>query len=746
MIRIILKRSRAKVAKKIERFRCTLPGNRNQIRMAASSVKRDPPKSSVIARVLGALAGYTPRIRRVHRTMPPEIKLEAVLAAMTDAVVITDKNGNFIDFNETFAHLNRFKTRRECALALAEYPPTFKAYSKDGSLVPPDQWPIPRALRGESGVNVELNVTRTDIGEHWVALYNYAPIRMEDGSIVGAVLTGRDITDQRKTEEHLRNLSSRLNLALTSAHLGVWEWDVAHNKLSWDDRMFELYGLERQYFTPAVNTWETSIHPEDKKAAVDLLHAALRGEKEFDTEFRVVHKNGSILHLKANGLVLRGPDGNPERMLGVNSDITEEMIAKDNLQKSYAEIEARVVERTAQLEAAKNAAETANQAKDLFLATLSHELRSPLSAILSWTQLMERAVLSPEKMQIGIRTIKESVWAQNQIIGDLLDLSRISTGKLHIDRQPTDMRDVLRTAVDLIRPNAEQRGLRIEEHFEQEEIYISADPARLKQSFSNILTNAIKFTPSGGTITISLTCSEEADGHKVKVAFKDTGKGIKGDFLPHLFERFSQADASSVRIHGGMGLGLSLVKSLVELQDGTITAESAGEGLGATFTLFFPLIAQSPRVSAEEMSNSAAISAANGHILRDLKILLVEDGDKARVALSQLLTIQGANVQAEASAKEALEAFSRFRPDVIVSDIAMPQEDGHSLIRKIRALGPDKGGDTPAVALTAYAEPRDREEAFASGFQEYLNKPVDAGMLSTTILKLAEIRKPSTAT
>jgi PAS domain S-box-containing protein len=678
--------------------------------------------------------------------MPPEIKLEAVLAAMTDAVVISDKNGILIDFNEPFAHLNRFKTRSECALALAEYPPTFKAYSKDGSLVPPDQWPIPRALRGESGVNVELNVTRTDIGEHWVALYNYAPIGMEDGSIVGAVLTGRDITDQRKTEEHLRNLSSRLHLALTSAHLGVWEWDVAHNKLSWDDRMFELYGLEQQHFTPGVNTWETSIHPEDKKAAVDLLHAALRGEKEFDTQFRVIHQNGKILHLKANGLVLRGPDGTPERMLGVNSDITEEMIAKDNLQKSYAEIEARVVERTAQLEAAKNAAETANQAKDLFLATLSHELRSPLSAILSWTQLMERAVLSPEKMQIGIRTIKESVWAQNQIIGDLLDLSRISTGKLHIDRQPTDMRDVLRTAVDLIRPNAEQRGLRIEEHFEQEEIYISADPARLKQSFANILTNAIKFTPSGGTITISLTCSEGADGHKVKVAFKDTGKGITGDFLPHLFERFSQADASSVRIHGGMGLGLSLVKSLVELQDGTITAESAGEGLGATFTLSFPLIAQSPRVSAEEMINPAAIGAANGHNLRDLKILLVEDGEKARVALSQLLTIQGANVQAEASAKEALEAFSRFIPDVIVSDIAMPQEDGHSLIRKIRALGHDKGGDTPAVALTAYAEPRDREEAFASGFQEYLNKPVDAGMLSSTILKLAEIRKPSTAT
>jgi signal transduction histidine kinase/ActR/RegA family two-component response regulator len=431
-------------------------------------------------------------------------------------------------------------------------------------------------------------------------------------------------------------------------------------------------------------------------------------------------------------------------MLGVNADITEEKLAKDARQRAYAEIEAKVVERTAQLEAAKVAAENANRAKDLFLATLSHELRSPLSAILSWTQLMERGVLSAEKMHVGIRTIKESVWAQNQLIGDLLDLSRIATGKLHIDRQPVDVAEVLRAAIEVIRPNAEQRGLQIVETFEPEGTFISADPARLKQSFWNILTNAVKFTPSGGTISICLVCSEEPDGHKVKVEFKDTGRGIKPEFLPHLFERFSQADPSSVRVHGGMGLGLSLVKSLVELQDGTITAESPGEGLGATFTLTFPLITQTVQPSADDQTHSEAISGPHRLNLEHLKVLLVEDGEKTRLALAQLLAAQGATVQAEASAKDALEAFTQFRPDVVVSDIAMPQEDGHSLIRKIRKLGHDQGGDTPAVALTAYAEPRDRDEAFASGFQEYLNKPVDAAALATTILKLTERDSPST--
>lgn len=691
---------------------------------------------SLFPRISSLVRSLLPRRRSKRRHMPPDIKLEAVLAAMTDAVVISDKTGRFIDLNEAFAHLNRFKTIHECALAIADYQTNFEVTAADGTPVHPDDWPIQQALRGQSGVNVELKVQRRDIKEEWSGLYNFAPIRVSDGSIVGAVLTARDITEFRKKERDLRNLSSRLYIALTSAHLGVWEWDVGSNKLTWDDRMFELYGVDPEHFPLNVDGWKSCLHPDDRDATIDLLYGAIRGEKEYDTHFRVVHPNGEIKYLKANGIVLRGSDGSPQVMLGVNGDITEEKLAKERLQAAYAEVEAKVVERTAQLESAKTAAESANKAKDLFLATLSHELRSPLSAILSWTQLMERGVLSPEKVQVGIRTIKESVWAQNQLIGDLLDLSRISTGKLSIDKQPTEVVEVLKVAIESIRPNAEQRGLVIEEHFEAHEVYILADPARLKQSFWNILSNAVKFTPPGGKIVVTARCSEVGEEHTVAISIADSGKGIKPEFLPHLFERFSQADPSSVRVHGGMGLGLSLVKSLVELQDGKVRADSPGENLGATFTLTFPLIATSQEESVRSSGVVAQGGVQSGDGLRNVKVLLVEDAEKTRIALAQLLSAHGANVRAAGSAEEGLATFRKFRPDVLVSDIAMPQEDGHSLMRKIRALARDEGGDVPSIALTAYAEPRDREAAFASGFQEYLNKPVDAGVLASTILKL----------
>jgi CheY-like chemotaxis protein len=339
-------------------------------------------------------------------------------------------------------------------------------------------------------------------------------------------------------------------------------------------------------------------------------------------------------------------------------------------------------------------------------------------------------------MTIGIRTIKDSVWAQNQLIGDLLDLSRISTGKLSIDRQPTEVIEVLKAAVESIRPSAEQRGLVIEELFKGHDIYISADPARLKQCFWNLLSNAVKFTLSGGKIIVMVRCIQTAGENKVQIAIQDTGKGIKPEFIPQLFERFSQADPSSVRVYSGMGLGLALVKSLTELQDGNVNAESAGAELGATFTLTFPVLRGFYHHPDEGLANIASSSLVYRGHLQDVKVLLVEDAEKTRLALAQLLSSQGATVRSEASAREAINAFKKFRPDVVVSDIAMPEEDGHSLMRKIRRLDAKDGANTPAVALTAYAEPRDREAAFESGFQEYLNKPVDIGTLTDAIVKL----------
>jgi PAS domain S-box-containing protein len=704
---------------------------------------RKPPittgfKMSMLGRARAFLVHFFGSQSPSVRDVTSEMKFEASLAAMSDAVFIADRKGILTNINDAFVSFHRFKSRSECRETVAEYPDIIDVCTLNGTVLPVSDWPVPRALRGESATGVEHLLRRRDLNDSWIGSYSFAPIRSGEGSIIGAVVTARDITHQKQVEEELRNVSSRLHLALSSAHLGVWDWDIKKQRLLWDERMFELYGTPREEFSEKVEDWQKPLHPDDQGRAMEEIQMALRGEREFDTEFRIVRPDGVIVNIKANGIVLRADDGSPERILGVNADITARKTAEGELKKAYAEVEAKVVQRTAALESAKIAAENANRAKDLFLATLSHELRSPLAAILSWSQLMERGGLSPEKMQLGIRTIKENVWSQNQLISDLLDISRITTGKLSLDKQTINVHEVVVAAIDTIRLMAEQRRVSIVEDLDGTALYISADPARLKQVLWNILSNAIKFTPAGGRIFITVTSRGEDAHRELVIEVRDTGRGIRPEFLPHIFDTFSQADASSIRIHGGMGLGLSLVKSLVELQGGTVSGDSAGEGQGATFTLVFPLLASSDRFSAISYPLISDNLATRANDLQGTKILLVEDGEKTRIALHHLLESHGALVESTASAQEAMRALEHTRPDIIVSDIAMPQEDGHSLIRKIRATTGAWGAKVPAIALTAFAEPKDRAEALASGFQEYLTKPVDESALTSTVARLVE--------
>ena len=665
-----------------------------------------------------------------------DVRFEASLAAISEAVLVVDRTGAMTNFNDAFLRFHRFQSREECKQRWQDFSDLFEVCSVVGQALPLEAWPIPRALRGETATNIEHLLRRKDTRQEWYGSYNFAPIRLSDGVIIGAIATARDITHSKRGEEELRSVSSRLHLALTSAHLGVWDWDIRSGKLHWDDRMFELYGTPREGFAEQVEDWENPLHPDDRERARREIEAALSGEREFDTEFRVVHPDGSIWHLKANGIVLRSADGEPERMLGVNADITARKNAEADLKKAYSEVEAKVIERTAALEAAKVAAEDANRAKDLFLATLSHELRSPLAAILSWSQLMERGGLSPEKMQLGIRTIKENVWSQNQLISDLLDISRITTGKLLLDKQTINTHEVIMAAIDTIRLTAEQRGVSIIDDLDGTDLYINADPTRLKQVLWNLLSNAVKFTPTGGRVFVTVWCEGEYSDRKIVIQVRDTGRGIKPEFLPRLFDTFSQADSSSIRIHGGMGLGLSLVKNLVELQGGTVTGVSPGEGMGATFTIVFPLLEGHDRLSPITYTGTSSNVSGPTENLHGTNVLLVEDGEKTRVALHHLLENHGAVVESAASAQEAMTILDRTQPDVVISDIAMPQEDGHSLLRRIRATKGDWGAAVPAIALTAFAEPKDRNEAFASGFQEYLTKPVDEVVLTSTVARL----------
>ncbi len=385
---------------------------------------------------------------------------------------------------------------------------------------------------------------------------------------------------------------------------------------------------------------------------------------------------------------------------------------------------------------ARKQAEAANRAKDLFLATLSHELRTPLTAVLGWARMLRNIKMDDKTAHHGLEVIERNAEAQHQLIQDLLDVSRIITGKLRLDTRPVELRPVIEAAVDSVRQAAAARALELDVEFEPGADLVRGDPDRLQQVVWNLLSNAIKFTPKGGSIHVGL----ERQGSDVQIKVSDTGQGITPEFLPHVFERFRQEDGSTTRTHGGLGLGLAVVRHLVEQHGGTVAAESRGERQGATFTVSLPVMAvsEAARPPAGEAGGAAVQPPPEGErLLGGVRVLVVDDHPDARELLSLVLAQAGAEVLTAGSAGEALEAFARARPDVLLSDIGMPEEDGLTLLARVRLLTKAEGGATPAVALTAYATEEDRRRALDAGFAEHLPKPVEPAELVAVIAGLA---------
>ncbi len=385
--------------------------------------------------------------------------------------------------------------------------------------------------------------------------------------------------------------------------------------------------------------------------------------------------------------------------------------------------------------AARNAAEKANQSKDEFLATLSHELRTPLTTILTWAQLLRMGKLDADKAKHAIDVLERSAVAQGQLIDDLLDISRIQAGKLKLSIQKTDPAKIILSAIESIRGPVTQKAIQIETDIDPTIESIYADPMRIQQVLWNLLTNAIKFTPHYGKIWLSL---KRRHTHSDEYCFqvRDNGKGIKPEFMPIIFERFTQVDSSTTREYGGLGLGLAIVKRLVEMHEGTIAVESAGENQGSTFTFCIPAVMKiglSDPVPIDSFSPSSIIEIE----LKGLNVLLVDDESDAREALVAVLRSFGAKVTAASSAAEAIIAFNEVCPDLLVSDIAMPIEDGYSLIKKIRTSN-SKWNQIPAIALTAYAAQQDIQRAHQAGFQLHLSKPIDSAKLLVAITRLVK--------
>ncbi len=411
--------------------------------------------------------------------------------------------------------------------------------------------------------------------------------------------------------------------------------------------------------------------------------------------------------------------------------------------KSVSGIFAHGVDITEQVEARRQA-EFANRLKDEFLATLSHELRTPLNAVLGWSQMLQTHRLGESETKKALMTIERNARAQNQLIDDLLDVSRIITGKLPLNVRAVDLSSVITAAVDAARPAAEAKNIRLQTLLDPQAGPISGDPDRLQQVVWNLLSNAVKFTPRDGRVQVRL---ERVNSH-VEIVISDTGKGIEEEFLPHVFDRFRQSDGSMTRRHGGLGLGLAIVRQLVELHGGSVSVSSAGEEKGSTFTVTVPLLpvrtepaGSVPRVhpAAEEIGVPQECPPE----LSGLRVLLVEDEADSRELLNFVLDACGARITTASSAAEALETIKREKFDVLISDIGMPEEDGFSLIGKIRELSNEEGGDVPAIALTAYARAEDRVQALRAGFQMHVAKPVEPGELLAIVANLAgRMRNP----
>jgi signal transduction histidine kinase/CHASE1-domain containing sensor protein/CheY-like chemotaxis protein len=381
---------------------------------------------------------------------------------------------------------------------------------------------------------------------------------------------------------------------------------------------------------------------------------------------------------------------------------------------------------------AREAAEDSNRLKDEFLATVSHELRTPLTAILGWSRLLEDGALDHDGSKQAVETIWRNAKAQAQIVDDILDVSRIITGNLYLDLHPLEIVPVVESAINVVRPTADAKGIRIETSFDSTPAMICGDANRMQQIAWNLLSNAVKFTRSGGRVCVKVS----RVGPSVEIRVSDTGQGISREFLPFVFDRFRQADSTTTRQHGGLGLGLAIARHLVEIHGGTIKAESLGAGRGAMFSLRLPVV-DSTAAAVEAREASQFTLARSPELLSGLNVLLVDDDSDTLALMAMALSNRQANVTAVSSAGEAIRAITQRRPDVLISDIAMPGEDGYGLIERIRLLENEETEQIPAVAITAYAKDEDRERALSAGFQIYLAKPVELTELISVVARAA---------
>lgn len=638
-----------------------------------------------------------------------------------------------------------------------------------------------------------------------------------------------------ETSDALRLNEERLQLATQTGKVGIWDWNVLVNRVSWTDSLYSIFGVTKEQFDGTVEGFAALVHPDDRSAVSNALDKSLNTAEPYQLEMRALKPGGDVVHLYTNAIVVRA-EGKSVRMVGATLDITDLKRAEERLHHTASIVEStddaiiskdlngviaswnagaeklygykaeevigklisilipddRPDEEPAILEklrrgeridhyetvrvakdgrrifvsltvspiknadgkiigaskiarditdqkktrdeiarllgaerAARHEAEVASRTKDEFLAVLSHELRTPLTAMLGWLSILRGHKLDKKTTEHALQTIERNAKAQAQLIEDLVDVSRIVGGKLNLQVDPIELLPVIDEAIEVVRPAANAKNIEIDINYDPSVGPVLGDAARLQQVIWNLLSNAVKFTPKGGAVHIDFRRA----GSSAEILIRDNGIGIAADFLPHVFERFRQAESPVIRSQRGMGLGLAIVRHLIELHGGTVKAESEGENRGAEFTIRIPLAATTGS------SLTAAVSRqldSNGDSLSGVRILLVEDEQDARELIALVLQGSGAQVEAVDTVGDALQRLPLFMPDVLLSDIGLPLESGYDLIRQVRSLSSEIN-KVPAIALTAFATESDRKMSLSAGFQAHLAKPVEPSELVKTI-------------
>ncbi|MBD2243297.1 response regulator [Nostoc sp. FACHB-888] len=533
----------------------------------------------------------------------------------------------------------------------------------------------------------------------------------------------QEIFERQRILEILRQSEERYRYLAEAIPQLVWTTNANGECDFFNQNWCEYTGLTLEQSLGS--GWLAALHPDDIKNANEVWSNAVKDSTIYNNEYRFKRaSDGSYRWQLARGLPLKDEQGIVVKWFGTCTDIQE--------QKQILEERAHLLELE---QVARAKAETANRIKDEFLAVLSHELRTPLNAILGWSKLLQAGRLDQAKTSEALATIERNANLQVQLIEDLLDISRILQGKLTLNITKINLESTVLSALQTMHLTAEAKSIEVSTIFEPHVGQIRGDSTRLQQVVWNLLSNAVKFTPRGGKVEVRL---EQADGY-AQIIVSDTGKGISAEFLPFVFDYFRQADSTSTRNFGGLGLGLAIVRNIIEIHGGIVKADSHGEGKGAIFTVSLPLVPdESLRMTNEQ--KDPALLTPNSLRLSGIRVLVVDDDADSRDFVAFVLEQDGACVFTVSSAFEALQTLPQVKPDVLVSDISMPEMDGYMLIHQVRSWTPEQGGQIPAIALTAFARNNDQHKALKAGFQMHLSKPLNPEKLVAAIAKLVETK------